>query len=375
MNTDGLINRGNVDKIARVMDKARRKEPITLVFLGGSITQGSLASKEENCYAYRVYLWWKKTFPDTDITFINAGIGGTTSQFGVARVKDQVLKHKPDFVLTEFAVNDENTEFFKETYEGLVRTILKAECEPALLLMNNVWFDSGKSAEEMHLAVAKHYDVPMVSMGPTIFDAIQKGEYLSSDLSPDMLHPNDLGHEKVSAVVNNFLDKVYSEAVSGRAVDSEPANGGMLPPPLTKNGFENSVRINNCNKDSYKVILDGFVPDTRVKKEFLDIFSEGFSAKNVGESIYFSAECTSLAVQYKKTVKLPAPVACAVVDGDESNPIILDANFDETWGDCLYIETLARDLPKGEHSVKITITASPENLVSDFYLVSVIAGN
>ena len=67
------------------MRKAKSGEPITVGFLGGSITQGCLSSTPETCYAYLVYEWWKKQFPDTSVTYVNAGIGGTTSQFGVAR--------------------------------------------------------------------------------------------------------------------------------------------------------------------------------------------------------------------------------------------------------------------------------------------------
>jgi lysophospholipase L1-like esterase len=120
----GLINRGNWYKLKECMKKAKKGEALTVGFLGGSITQGSLSSVPETCYAYLVYEWWKKKFPETEIHFINAGIGGTTSQFGVSRVEDHLLKASPDFILIEFAVNDENTEFFKETYEGLVRRTL-----------------------------------------------------------------------------------------------------------------------------------------------------------------------------------------------------------------------------------------------------------
>jgi lysophospholipase L1-like esterase len=38
--------------------------------------------------------------------YINAGIGGTTSQFGVTRVENYLLCYHPDFVIVEFSVND-----------------------------------------------------------------------------------------------------------------------------------------------------------------------------------------------------------------------------------------------------------------------------
>ena len=88
----GMINRGNWNRIKKCMRRAREGKAITTGFLGGSITQGSLSSKPETCYAYLVYKWWKEKFPQSEVTFINAGIGGTTSQFGDARVEDHLLR-------------------------------------------------------------------------------------------------------------------------------------------------------------------------------------------------------------------------------------------------------------------------------------------
>ena len=207
----GMINRGNWKKIKECMKKAERGEAITTGFLGGSITQGSLSSTPQTCYAYLVYEWWKKRFRESEVTFVNAGIGGTTSQFGVSRVKEHLLSHQPDFVLIEFAVNDENTEFFEETYEGLVRTTLSDDCRPAVMLMNNVKYDDGLNAEEMHLKVAKAYELPMVSMKETIWPEIESGRIKNREITPDDLHPNDAGHALVAKVITTFLEKVYED--------------------------------------------------------------------------------------------------------------------------------------------------------------------
>ena len=87
----GIVSRGNFAAIQKCMLRAASGHPITVGFLGGSITQGSLASRPEYCYAARVYRWWQETFPLSEITLINAGIGGTTSQFGAARVEEDLL--------------------------------------------------------------------------------------------------------------------------------------------------------------------------------------------------------------------------------------------------------------------------------------------
>ena len=51
---------------ARLKDCMRRAEAggeLTLGFFGGSITQDSLATKHEYCYAARVFHWWEERFP------------------------------------------------------------------------------------------------------------------------------------------------------------------------------------------------------------------------------------------------------------------------------------------------------------------------
>lgn len=373
---NALINRGNWDRIKKAMQKAKRGEHVTTLFLGGSITQGCLSSKPNLCYAARVHKWWVDKFPESGITYVNAGIGGTSSQFGVARVKQHALVHQPDFILTEFAVNDLNDEFYKETYEGLVRKIISDVDRPALLLMNNVRFDDGSNAEEVHLEVAKHYDIPMVSMKSTIWKALCEGQFKASDISTDNLHPNDLGHEMVASVIIDFLEKVYAsldEEEKPASYDEDVFGNIVLPAPITDNAYQNSVRIKKYNMYDFDTQLQGFKIDTEKKKEFLNIFSSGFEAKNVGDSITVSTECTGLAIQYRKTIHKPAPIAKAVIDNDEEHAVVLDANFDEDWGDCLYIETVARHLPLGKHTVTITITDTHKEDELPFYLVSVIA--
>ena len=365
----GMINRGNWNRIKKCMRRAREGKAITTGFLGGSITQGSLSSKPETCYAYLVYKWWKEKFPQSEVTFINAGIGGTTSQFGVARVEDHLLRYRPDFILIEFAVNDENTEFFEETYEGLIRKSYGDGCEPAILLMNNVKYDDGLNAEEMHLRVAKNYQLPMVSMRSTIWPEIESNRIERSEITPDNLHPNDEGHALIAKVITDFLERIYEEL---DREEDEAFGDGQLPLPITANAYENSVRYQNGNSQPQ---LQGFEPDPEPQENILEIFRNGWTASCEGDKISFTISCTGIAVQYRKSVKHPVPIARVIVDDREEDAVILDGNFEEDWGDCLHIDTITRHMEPGEHKVEISIIQTHENDVAPFYLVSVIGSN
>lgn len=363
---DGIAFHGNTERIAKVLKKAENGNPITLGYLGGSITQGSLSSTPDTCYAAMTTKWWREQYPQAEITYVNGGIGGTTSQFGAARVESDILAYEPDFVVIEFSVNDDNNLFFRETYEGLVRKVYTSKTAPAVLLVHNIFYEDGRNAQDQHETIGRYYNIPCVSMKTSVYQAIAHGKIAVRDVTPDDLHPNDAGHALLANLITNFLAKVQKEEVP-TVTDTERA-AEVLPKPITANAYQNSVRYQVYNS---KPELKGFVADNAEQNHITDIFKKGFIGAQKGDSIRFEVEGTGIAVQYRKSVKHPACVAKVVLDGDEKSAMILDGNFDETWGDCLYITTVAKHIEEKKHTVEVTITEGDENMVP-FYLVSVI---
>lgn len=372
---DGIVFHGNTARIQNVMRRAAAGEAITVGFLGGSITQGSLASAPDTCYAANVVRWWREQYKEADIVYVNAGIGGTTSQFGVARAEKDLLSFRPDFVIIEFSVNDDNSLFFRETYEGLVRKVYGADFAPAVLLVHNVFYETGTNAQDQHETVGRYYGLPCVSMKSSVYQAVAAGRIPVRDITPDDLHPNDAGHRLLADLIICFLEQVQEEAQTVQLAQSAQASGNAgeagqetLPLPITKNAYEHSVRYQTCNSTPK---LSGFVADTEEQHGITDIFKHGFIGKRAGDSVSFDIKGTGIAVQYRKSVRHPACVAKAVLDGDTEHAVVLDGNFDETWGDCLYITTLGKHMEQGVHHLEVTITEGDEAMVP-FYLVSVI---
>lgn len=79
-------------------------------------------------------------------------------------------------------------------------------------------------------------------------------------------------------------------------------------------------------------------------------------------------------MQYRKTIDRPALQAKLVLDGDVDNTVILDGNFEEDWGDCLWLEPILHHGEKKVHTLEITILEDEENKKekTPFYLLSVI---
>ena len=365
---NGIISYGNLNRITRAMEKGKKGEDITVAMLGGSITQGSLSSTPKTCYAYHVYEWWVNQFKDSKITYVNAGIGGTTSQFGVARVESDLLKYNADFVIVEYSVNDVENNLFEETYESLVRKILTYPNEPGVLIVNNVQYNDGVNAQRIHNEIGEYYNLPMVSMKNSIYREVEAGQIKKEEITPDDLHPNDVGHKLIGDIINNMLDNIYE-----KTVEKEIADTYTIPKDtLTNNRYIDSLRLQNKNAT---FSVNGFHIDQEEQKVITDIFKNGWTGKSVGDSIHFDIEGSLISVQYRKSVKRTAPIAKAVIDNDTENAMILDGNFEETWGDCLYLQDILINGDKGKHTLDITIIQADENSDIDFYLVSVISAD
>lgn len=362
-------------RLKNLMKRAANGESLVIGFLGGSITQGSLSSTPKNCYAYLVYEWWKKSFPNAAFSFVNGGIGGTTSHYGGARAWKDVICYRPDIVTVDFSVNDDANEFFEETYEGTLRRLLAAPSAPAVVVLNNVFYDTGKNAQDYHNRIADHYGIPHVSIKDTVYPDVESGKIVRADITPDNLHPNDKGHRLVADEICKLLDsikaEVEEETIAGENIEGKSTKteaSVLLPAPLTENAYEHSRLIQIQDNEA---ILDGFLVDPIEKKGMLDIFKNGWTAAHTNDKISFEIECSCLAVQYRKSVQQPVPKAKAVIDGDEEHAVILDGNFTEDWGDCLYLEPLLHHAEKKVHRIEITVTDA-KDIVRPFYLVSLI---
>ena len=377
------MDQADLRRLQKCMQRAERGEELALAFLGGSITQGSLASAPEKAYAYLVYNWWRETFPKAEFHYVNGGIGGTTSHYGVSRAVTDVLMYQPDVVVVDFSVNDDADLFFQETYEGVIRRLLSWDSRPAVLILNNVFYETGKNAQEYHNAVGDWYGVPHVSIRDTVWQKVQAGIYTVRDLTPDGLHPNDLGHQLVAGQVTAFLQQVREslreevqtagtvQGADGKLTDSLDHNG--LQRPLTANAYEAAKRL---TIREISPVLSGFRADAREKTGYLDHFKNGWIGKKPGDSITFEIEASCIAVHYRKAVQSPALRAQLTLDGDEEHAVLLDGNFEEDWGDCLYLEPVLHHGERKMHTVQICIlpceNETEGELRTPFYLMALI---
>lgn len=220
----------NEAPLYNVMRKAQSGQKVTIAFIGGSITKGTMSkgTRDESMNKKLTYVdyftnWWYKTFPKADLRFVNAGISATDSYLGVHRVQKDVLDKKPDLVVVEFAVNDKKTAYHKQAYENLIRKIMNSSSKPAVMLLFMAKLN-GWSCQLQQSEIGMHYRLPMLSYGNVMKDMINQGIYTMDELSGDAIHPSALGYAVVGEILVRYLNSIQQMGLGQAAYKKEPAS-------------------------------------------------------------------------------------------------------------------------------------------------------
>lgn len=224
---------------------------LRIAYFGGSIT--AQAGWRPKTLAY-----FQQTFPRAKFSEINAAIGGTGSDLGVFRLKQDVLDHNPDLVLVEFAVNDGGAapEQIFRCMEGIVRQIRRARpgCDIGFVYtltealaapMLEGKFPRSASAMER---IADYYGTPSIHFALEVAKLARAGRLVwkaplpKTDaekqalgdkvvFAPDSVHPHpETGHEL-------YLQAFVRAITPIRAASGQPV-AHLLPPAQTAANYE-----------------------------------------------------------------------------------------------------------------------------------------
>ncbi len=320
-----LLNLGNLGRIKSVIEKARAGKPITLGFLGGSITAGAGAG-EGKPYVRCVSEFWQESFPMSKINTVNAGIGATGSILGVFRMEKDVLSSKPDVLIIDHSVNDNGDEgrlpgSTRQTYECVIRCGLSAGAAVVPFCFCD---KGGRSQREMNLQLAKYYALPFISVTDGIYEAlVESGKYPWTDYSGDTVHPSAEGHRMAAELLINY----FKIAMADEKV--KPNAEHDVPTPLFGEAYINTEFLGAA--DIAPVSWGGFKEGSFGFRQFMG----GWISENVGEPIVFSVKsCKRIHVAYVRDISPLAGTAEITVNGVLHK---VDSSFDGGWGS--YAET------------------------------------
>ncbi len=216
------------DGMPNLFAKLEKGDPVTIAYYGGSITAGP---------GWRTITmdWFKKQFPKSNITEVNACVGGSGSLVGVFRADHDLVAKKPDAVFIEFSLNDvgdvrDRPDEVAGAVEGIVRKLLKCNPETdicfaytlhsgAVDLLNQGKFSASVS---LHESIAEHYKIPGIHLGVEASKTAAEGKLVFTGpktpdgkdpqgriiFSNDGTHPSEIGHALNGAAAIRGLEKL-----------------------------------------------------------------------------------------------------------------------------------------------------------------------
>jgi lysophospholipase L1-like esterase len=215
--------------------RARAGEALSVVFLGGSLTWGAVASDPtQTSYRALIGRRLKQFYDNPRIESHDAAIGGTGSHLAVFRLERDVLRHRPDLVFVEFAVNDHPFAVHPgrlEAYEAIVRRLVLAGI-PVVQGLLAVKQDLAPEPMEKRVLDAEHKKISL-AYGTGLGDAValMRARVASGETKADELwnpregtHPNDAGYALYAEAMWNG----FRQAVEEKRVCRAPEN--MLHP-------------------------------------------------------------------------------------------------------------------------------------------------
>lgn len=212
------------DGLGNVLAKLEAGETVRVAYLGGSITAA-------NGWRVKTTAWLKEKYPDATIEEIHAAIGGTGSDLGVFRLERDALRHKPDLLFVEFAVNDggASPDRIWKAMEGIVRQTWETNPKTDICFVYTYRVnyeeplrkgECPQAASAMEL-LADHYGIPSVNFAKKVVELESDGKLtFQSDqpeegkihFSKDGVHPLDAGHEIYTEVLANAIQQMAADA-------------------------------------------------------------------------------------------------------------------------------------------------------------------
>ena len=147
---------------AQLVKKWPGNRTVNIVFHGHSVPSGYHKTPDVRpfeSYPHLVHVSLKKKFPDAVLNVIVTAIGGETSVTGAERFTRDVLPHRPDLILIDYALND--------------RRVPEDQVEAAWLTM---------------IRAAKEAGIPVVLITPT------------GDAEADMANPADVLTQRTALI-------------------------------------------------------------------------------------------------------------------------------------------------------------------------------
>ncbi|MCR4795793.1 MAG: carbohydrate binding domain-containing protein [Ruminococcus sp.] len=218
---------GNTYRLTQKLTAAESGSPLTVAYLGGSITEGKNYTTPFSNYL-------KTTFAKGSFKEINAGLSGTSSVVGLVRSEKQIVEQKPDIIFLEFSVNDHEDIMYKKCFESCIKKFLDMPNEPAVgIIITRA--KGGFSSQSQMYPIGKNFDIPVISMDDALTKAFNSNFLQPGDYYTDEYHPHQKGGQLVADCMAYYVRQ---------ALKSENQSAGYTQPTKYVYGAEYANCVN-----------------------------------------------------------------------------------------------------------------------------------
>ncbi|WP_236978896.1 SGNH/GDSL hydrolase family protein [Membranihabitans maritimus] len=193
-----------------------QNQTINLVFHGHSVPAGYFKTPTVNtlaAYPYQLLKRIKTDYPYAVINVINTSIGGENSKNGSLRFESEVLKHDPDVLFIDYALNDrdlgiENAErYWREMIQKAIDKDIKIILlTPSADQREDILNSESKLNKHANMIreLAKEYQIGLIDSYDIFKSQVKKGLQISKLMS-QVNHPNEQGHLLITSALYDYF--------------------------------------------------------------------------------------------------------------------------------------------------------------------------
>lgn len=248
--------------LTRCREKFLRDKTGLVAYVGGSITHNP-------GWTQKVDDELRRRFPETQFTFVHAGISSIDSTGHAFRLAKDVLERGlPDLIFLEAAVNDLHNERSASEQlrgiEGVVRRARRANPNVDIVMLHfaeprhTADYAAGRTPPIIatHERVAEHYQLPSLDLAHEVQRRLQAGQF---DWARDFkdLHPSPFGQELYFRAIVRLFDSAWKSPPdpSGSPTSSRDAVPSVAAiKPLDRFSYDDGQFVS----PSRAVEVDGF---------------------------------------------------------------------------------------------------------------------
>ena len=342
-----------------------------IAYLGGSITEGAGA---DGVITYKddagrgsarwtsqlTKRYFKKKFPNKNVVEVNAGVGGTPSDLGLFRFRQEVVDkcngEGPDVLFVEFAVNDKwvsnnSPVEAQKRMEGILRQAAKLPKQPVVIFVYTAAVDDGSfdnylNSARVHDQVAKYYNIGSINLCKYVADgtdiygnAIIWKRDTDGSWTGDGTHPNNEGYTQYTDYIIKQFNEHYDDFFKKIDLQRAPMSGYEFGKVSLLSQKSNRIIYTGGWRQENGLLQNAFLDGVRTSTTANSTLSFNFKGRTIG--VYAPRGEKGATANY-------------IIDKGSAHPITgtVSNYYPSGW---MRVNTMLRfDLPPGDHTFTLT---------------------